>query len=76
MPFPLSITQIHSGDYESIARQSAKALANLAVNSDNKKRICQSGAIPKLVRLVRGASIPVRIEAVAGNNKQFRETIS
>ena len=46
-------------------RQSAKALANLGVNADNKRRIAEAGGIPKLVKLSGSSHITVRIEAVA-----------
>lgn len=34
-----------------IQRQSAKALANLGVNADNKPKIADAGGIPKLIKL-------------------------
>ncbi len=48
-----------------IQRQSAKALANLGVNPDNKPKIAEAGGIPKLVRLAGTPQIAVRIEAIA-----------
>ena len=46
-------------------RQSAKALANLGVNPDNKRKIADVGGIPKLIILAGSPHIPVRIEAIA-----------
>ena len=46
-------------------RQAAKALANLGVNSSNKRLIAMGGGIPGLVRLAGSPNIPVRIEAIA-----------
>jgi hypothetical protein len=51
--------------HELIQRQSAKALANLGVNADNKRRIAESGGIPGLIRLAKQSSLPVKIEAIA-----------
>jgi HEAT repeat protein len=48
-----------------IQRQSAKALANLGVNADNKPKIADAGGIPKLIRLAGTPQIAVRIEAIA-----------
>ncbi len=48
-----------------IQRQSAKALANLGVNADNKPKIAEAGGIPKLIRLAGTPQIAVRIEAIA-----------
>jgi hypothetical protein len=48
-----------------IQRQSAKALANLGVNADNKPKIADAGGIPKLIRLAGTPQISVRIEAIA-----------
>lgn len=50
---------------EMIQRQSAKALANLGVNADNKPKIAAAGGIPKLITLAGNSIIPVKIEAVA-----------
>lgn len=50
---------------ELIQRQSAKAIANLGVNGDNKPRIAAAGGIPKLVQLAGSSLVAVRIEAVA-----------
>lgn len=50
---------------ELIQRQSAKALANLGVNADNKPRIAAAGGIPKLIALAGTSLIAVKIEAVA-----------
>lgn len=50
---------------ESTQRQSAKALANLGVNSENKRQIASAGAIPKLIKLTRNATVAVKIEAIA-----------
>lgn len=54
-----------SSNNELILRQSAKALANLGVNADNKRAIADEGGIPRLVKLAAIESIPVRIEAIA-----------
>lgn len=51
--------------HELIQRQSAKALANLGVNADNKRRIAEAGGIPGLVKLARVSSLAVKIEAIA-----------
>ena len=51
--------------HELIQRQSAKALANLGVNADNKKRIAEAGGIPGLVALAKTSSLAVKIEAIA-----------
>ena len=48
-----------------IQRQSAKALANLGVNTDNKPRIAAAGGIPKLIALASTSLVAVRIEAIA-----------
>lgn len=50
---------------ELIERQAAKALANLGVNSDNKPKIADAGAIPKLIKLAGSKVVGVRIEAIA-----------
>ena len=52
-------------EHELTLRQSAKALANLGVNAENKRKIAAAGGIPKLVRLAGFESVPVRIEAIA-----------
>ena len=52
-------------DHELIQRQSAKALANLGVNVDNKRDIASKGGIPKLVRLAATSALAVKIEAIA-----------
>lgn len=52
-------------DQELIQRQSAKALANLGVNPDNKRAIALKGGIPKLVRLAAVPAMSVKIEAIA-----------
>jgi hypothetical protein len=39
--------------YDLIQRQSAKALANMGVNAENKHLIAQRGAIAKLLRLLQ-----------------------
>lgn len=52
-------------EQELTLRQSAKALANLGVNAENKRKIAVAGGIPKLVRLAGFESVPVRIEAIA-----------
>ena len=54
-----------SSPNELIQRQSAKALANLGVNADNKPRIAAAGGIPKLIALAGTGLIAVRIEAIA-----------
>ena len=50
---------------ELIQRQSAKALANLGVNSENKPRIAAAGGIPRLIALAGTGLVAVRIEAIA-----------
>jgi hypothetical protein len=59
------LTDLLSSNHELTLRQSAKALANLGVNTDNKKKIADLGGIPKLVRLAGMESVAVRIEAIA-----------
>lgn len=54
-----------SSNNELIQRQSAKALANLGVNADNKPRIASAGGIPKLIALAGTSLIAVKIEAIA-----------
>ena len=54
-----------NSDHELIQRQAAKALANLGVNIENKKKISEAGGIPRLIRLARQRAIPVKIEAIA-----------
>ena len=48
-----------------VARQAAKALANLGVNSENKATIATKGGVPPLVRLVANSVESVQVEAVA-----------
>jgi HEAT repeat protein len=48
-----------------IQRQSAKALANLGVNNENKSKIAECGGLPKLVNLAGSKILGVRIEAIA-----------
>ncbi len=50
---------------ELIQRQSAKAVANLGVNSENKRKIALAGGIPKLVALAQSPLISIKIEAIA-----------
>jgi hypothetical protein len=50
---------------ELIQRQSAKALANLGVNSENKRKIALAGGIPKLVTLAQSPLLSIKIEAIA-----------
>ena len=52
-------------EHELIQRQSAKALANLGVNTDNKRSIALKGGIPKLVKLAGVPQLTVKIEAIA-----------
>jgi len=59
------LTRLLDSDHELIQRQSAKALANLGVNSENKRRIAEEGAIPKLVKLAGVPQVSVKIEAIA-----------
>ena len=51
--------------HELIQRQAAKALANLGVNTDNKRKIAQKGALPKLISLASSSQVSVKIEAIA-----------
>lgn len=46
-------------------RQAAKALANLGVNPDNKRKIAVEGGLPKLVDLCASKIVAVKIEAIA-----------
>jgi vacuolar protein 8 len=50
---------------ELIQRQSSKALANLAVDGDNKARIARKGGIPKLVMLAGSGQVSIQVEAIA-----------
>ena len=59
------LIQLLTSSNELIQRQSAKALANLGVNADNKPRIAAAGGIPKLIALASTSLISVKIEAVA-----------
>ena len=59
------LVDLLSSDHELIQRQAAKALANLGVNNDNKRKIALAGGIPKLIRLASVHQISVKIEAVA-----------
>ena len=59
------LTRLLDSEHELIQRQSAKALANLGVNTENKKRIADEGALPKLVRLASAPQVSVKIEAIA-----------
>lgn len=59
------LIQLLTSSNELIQRQSAKALANLGVNADNKPRIAAAGGIPKLIALASTSLIAVKIEAVA-----------
>ena len=59
------LAKLLDSDHELIQRQSAKALANLGVNSENKRKIAEEGAIPKLVRLAGVPQVSVKIEAIA-----------
>ncbi len=52
-------------DHELVQRQAAKALANLAVNADNKFKIFECGGIKKLIILSKTTQVPVKIEAIA-----------
>lgn len=54
-----------SSPNELIQRQSAKALANLGVNSENKRKIALAGGIPKLVTLAQSPLLSIKIEAIA-----------
>lgn len=59
------LIELIDSNNELIQRQSAKALANLGVNTENKRRIAAAGAIPKLIRLSGSALISIKIEAIA-----------
>lgn len=52
-------------EHELIQRQAAKALANMGVNGENKRKIALAGGIPHLVTLAGVPQISVRIEAIA-----------
>jgi HEAT repeat protein len=60
-----SLIGLLSSPNELIQRQSAKALANLGVNTDNKPKIAAAGGIPKLIVLAGTSLVSVRIEAIA-----------
>lgn len=60
-----SLVGLLDSNNELIQRQSAKALANLGVNGDNKPKIADAGALPKLIRLAGVHQMAVRIEAIA-----------
>jgi hypothetical protein len=47
------------------AKQAAKAIANLAVNVENKKLISKAGGIPPLLVLAASEDVSVQVEAVA-----------
>ena len=59
------LESLTTSDHELIQRQSAKALANLGVNPDNKRAIALKGGVPKLVRLAAVPYMSVKIEAIA-----------
>ena len=63
--FLTSESFVVASDHELIQRQSAKALANLGVNPDNKRAIALKGGVPKLVRLAAVPYMSVKIEAIA-----------
>jgi HEAT repeat protein len=58
------INLLDSGN-ELVQRQSAKALANLGVNNENKLKISRCGGIPRLVKLAASPLLGVKIEAIA-----------
>ena len=53
-----------SGNVE-VQRQSTKAIANLAVNADNKTKIVAEGALPAILALAKDSAEAVRCEAIA-----------
>ena len=59
------IIQLLNSGNELTQRQAAKALANLGVNADNKRRIAEVGGVPGLVKLAGSRNVAVRIEAIA-----------
>ena len=46
-------------------RQCCKALANLAVNNENKSKIAEKHGILPLIRIIGTAPVSVQVEAVA-----------
>ena len=50
---------------EATLRQASKALANLAVNTDNKRKIALCGGIPLLINVTKTAPLLVKIETIA-----------
>lgn len=61
-----SLISLLDSSSELIQRQSAKALANLGVNPENKCHISELGGIPKLLRLCEPrVHVSVKIEAIA-----------
>ena len=61
----VALIDLLDSNVDLIQRQSAKALANLGVNADNKRLIARLGGIPKLIRLCMFTHVSVKIEAVA-----------
>ena len=50
---------------EATLRQAGKALANLAVNTENKRKIAICGGIPRLIDITKAAPLLVKIETIA-----------
>lgn len=54
-----------SFSHEGTLRQCCKALANLAVNAENKRNISDKGGIAPLIRIVEVTAVHVKVEAIA-----------
>lgn len=50
---------------EGTLRQCCKALANLAVNNDNKSKIADKNGISPLIKMIATSPVSVQVEAVA-----------
>lgn len=59
------LIRLLGSDNELIQRQAAKALANMGVNGENKRKIALQGGIPQLIKLAASPQIAVKIEAIA-----------
>ena len=59
------IIHLLSSSSAHVQRQSAKALANLGVNIDNKRKIAEANGIDPLIELIRSDTRGVQIEAIA-----------
>ncbi len=59
------LVELLNFSHELTIRQSAKALANLATNFDNKRLIAEKGGVDVLIKVACHTSICVRVEAIA-----------